>query len=653
MNWLLNSCRNLRTAKFSRLFRVDERGEISPGPSAVAGSLKEIYESLEPRFTRIGLELQTIHSEATQLTEQILKSARLIGSESGEGILANIGSLTRESLAELQNCRADVSSSMGRVNAVAGYLGDLYAKCSVIEKIAMSLSVVILNIAVESSRSAESTDMFSDFVEDIKKLTEEIMAISERVRDDCKKERKGQILIHKEISGGLSRLSDLADDAEEAVQSAVLEIEHLMGLSVKALKDASAHSKEISSQVEKIVMAIQFHDITRQQVEHVIESLREVEKLCAGKTSIAEPKTDKNDALNRAYSILRLQALQLKETRSEIDAAYRQIMSAFEVIGSEVGRLVADASGFGQNKADGDVTKDPFAILKSALLRLNPLLGQGRDLRNRMQQRAVQASETSSRLSRYVEQVRGISNGLHLKALNAIVKTAHLNGRGRTLEVLAQEVNILSDQSSEFVPDVVDLLDTISVLARELMGGSLEVTGEGTRVAQAAGGEAKMSIDAGIQDISSVYDLFREDSSAALECSQTLQAAISQTRSGLCFLPELTDQLAAYTDELEKMVESLSPYVDRKRMTQEEIDEFIQKYTMESERAVHKQIIEETDRLQGEDNIESSSCEAELLMTHFQAEPGNESELFAETAVEKDKDKDEDEDELGDNVELF
>jgi len=659
MNWLLNSYRNLQTAKISRFFYTKKEPEnrsvrsgsalsifkMSSHPSALADSLEEVYESLDPRFTQIGRELQSIHSEAAQVTEQTLKSARLISSESGEGILVDIGSLTKESLVELQSCRADVSDSMGRVNAVAGHLGDLYAKCSVIEKIAMSLRVVILNIAVESSRSAESTDMFSDFVEDIKKLTEEIMAISERIRDDCKKEQKGQILIHKEISGGLSLLSDLAADAEEAVQSAALEIEHLMGLSIKALEDASAHSKEISSQVEKIVMAIQFHDITRQQVEHVIESLRDVEKLCAGKISGAEPKTDKNDALNRAYSILLLQASQLKRTISEIDTAYHEIMSAFEVIGSEVGRLVAGVSGFGRNKADGDpsatarheragVTKDPFAVLKSALLRLNPLLVQGRDLRNRMQERAVQASETSFRLSRYVEQVRGISNGLHLKALNAIVRTAHLNGRGRALEVLAQEVNRLSDQSSEFVPNVVDLLDRISVLALKLVGespvcractGRSEVTGG----AQVAGGKAKMSIDAGTQDISSVYDLFREDSSAALERSQTLQTAISQTRSGLCFLPELTDQLAAHTDELGKMVQLLSPYVDRKNMTQEEIDELIQRYTMDRERAVHKQVIEGIDKFKTEDSVENSYG------------------LTTEIVVEKD------EDDLGDNVELF
>ena len=92
----------------------------------------------------------------------------MIGSESGKGILADIENLTKESLAELRNCRVDVSDSMGRVNAAAGNLGDLHAKCSVIEKIAMFLRVVILNIAVESSRSAESTDMFSNFVKESK-----------------------------------------------------------------------------------------------------------------------------------------------------------------------------------------------------------------------------------------------------------------------------------------------------------------------------------------------------------------------------------------------------------------------------------------------------------------------------------------------------
>lgn len=596
LNLFLNGLKNLQTLKISRFFYAKKKHknrsvrsgsmlsifEMSPHPSALAEPLAKVYESLEPKFTRIGRKLQSIHSEAAQLTKQTLKSARMIGSESDEGLLADIGSLTKESVAELQNCRADVSISMDRVNTVAGYLGDLYAKCSIIEKIAISLKVVVLNIAVESSRSVESTDMFSDFVEDIKKLAEEIMAISEKIRNDCKKEQSGQIFIHKEISGGLKRLSDFADDAEEAVQSAVLEIEHLMDLSVKVLEGVSARSKKISCQVEKIVIAIQFHDITRQQVEHVIESLRDVESLCYSEASGAKLRKNRNDALNCAYSILRLQASQLKETRAEIDAAYRQIMSAFEVIGSEVGRLVADASGFGQNEAGADVTDDPFAALKSALLRLNLLLGKGSDLKNRMQETAGRASETSSRLSHYVGQVSGISNGLHLKALNAIVKTAHLDGRGRTLEVLAQEVNRLSDQSSKFVPDVVDLLNTTTTLARELASKSSEVAGK----TQVDGGSAKLSIDAGIQNISCVYDRFRRDSSAALERSQTLQADILQARSDLCFLPELTDQLEAHINELEKMVHLLSPWVDKK-IAEEKINGFVQRYTIDRERAIH------------------------------------------------------------------
>ena len=131
-NLFLNSFKNLRIHKFSRLFRVDERDKISPGLSAVADSLEDVYKSLDPRFMQIGRELQSIHFEAARLTEQILKSVKLIGRESGEGILVHIGNLTRESLTELRNCRADVPNSVGRVNAVAGYLGELYAKCSLI-----------------------------------------------------------------------------------------------------------------------------------------------------------------------------------------------------------------------------------------------------------------------------------------------------------------------------------------------------------------------------------------------------------------------------------------------------------------------------------------------------------------------------------------
>ena len=645
LNLFLNSFKNLQIPKIGRLFYAKKEHknrsvrsgaalsifEMSSHLSALAESLREDYESLDPKFTQIGRELQSIHSEAAKLTEQTLKAARMIGSESGKGILADVESLAGESLAELQSCRGDVSNSMDRVNAVAGYLGDLYAKCSVIEKIAMFLKAIVLNIAIESTRSVESTDMFLDFVEDVKKLAEEISVIAKRIRDDCKRERKNQILIHKEISVGLSQLSDFANDAEKAVQNAVSEIEHLMDLSVKALEAISAHSKGISCEVEKIVVAIQFHDITRQQVEHVIESLRDVEKLCAGETSGDKLKTDKNDALNRAHSILKLQALQLKGTTSEIDAAYQQIMSAFEVIGSEVGRLVAGASDFGHNKEDGDTAKEPFAHLKSALLHLKPLLGQGHDLRNRMQDTAGQASETSSRLSQYVDQVSGINNELHMKALNAIVKTAHLNDKGRTLEVLAHEVNRLSDQSSEFMPNVLDILDRITTFARELAGGSSEVAGG----AQVSGGKDKMSLDAGIQNIARTYDLFRKDSAEAMKRSKAMKATISQARSDLHFLPELTDRLTAHTNELNEMVQLLSPWVDLEKAADEEIDGLAQRYTMDSERAVHKQIMEETGELKAEEDSINSF------------------ELFTETPVEKDENEDKDEDDLGDNIELF
>jgi hypothetical protein len=72
----------------------------------------------------------------------IICSINIFPEFEGRGYAARTIEMFKESF-ELRRCRVDVSNFMGRANAVAEYLGDFYGKCSVIEKIAMSLRVVI------------------------------------------------------------------------------------------------------------------------------------------------------------------------------------------------------------------------------------------------------------------------------------------------------------------------------------------------------------------------------------------------------------------------------------------------------------------------------------------------------------------------------
>ncbi|MCP4692936.1 MAG: hypothetical protein GY859_33150, partial [Desulfobacterales bacterium] len=197
------------------------------------------------------------------------------------------------------------------------------------------------------------------------------------------------------------------------------------------------------------------------------------------------------------------------------------------------------------------------------------------------------ASETTARLSASAEQVRGISMETHIMALNAIVKAAHLGERGLALEVLAQEVKKLSNQSNAFTVDVNDLLASITGSSLQLKERSFTTTDDGS-----AKKGAGASLDEGVGEITRAYTKFKEDSSEVSQRAESLTDRISRTRSGLEFLPALADKLTELRAQLNGVGRALSPWAGQAgEAFDDEAEKLADKYTMDQERVVHGQLI--------------------------------------------------------------
>ncbi|MCP4350054.1 MAG: hypothetical protein GY795_31630 [Desulfobacterales bacterium] len=557
--------------------------------TGIADSLEAIIKNAEPRFLKIGQELEALYFDANELAQLTARAANSIGGESDENLLNIVGKLARQALEELQSCRSGIAESLDNIDEGAGHLDNLCNICSVIEKTGIFLHVVGLNMGVESSRSKEASEMFEVLVNEVKQLAQRVLDISRNIYDDSRSARARQLSAQSKILKGLDELSRLNEVAEKTVQNTVEEIRNIMKLSLNALERTSIHSKEISRQVSEIVVAIQFHDITRQQIEHIVHTLREwADILSRQKSSHFSIKpgktfrTGKAKTLGSAHAILRLQAVQLTQVIEEIVAAYRKSVQAFEKLGNQVGELVTDVSVL--NSAENGKQENRIELrieaLKSDLQHLRILQEQGHSLKSQIGETAEQVSETASNLSHHISQVQGISLDLHLKALNAIVKSERLKGEGRTFEILAQKVSELSKQSNEFVADVVKILEAIIGLAKGLQIGSYSEM-------------CQFDMIEWNSEISCAYDQFIMDSSKALQDSGSLQEATFQTKSDLFFLHDLADELTMHLGELEKGVTGLESWAGKDHHSvKAEIRQVAGRYTMKRERDIHGQYIE-------------------------------------------------------------
>jgi methyl-accepting chemotaxis protein len=575
--------------------------EISAGLPAFAESLEETSKNAEPSFIEVGRELQTIYSDAGGLEKQTLETAQLIAGESEENVLADIGGLAGDALEELKSCQTEVSPSLSRINEIVKDLDDLPRVCAVVEKIGKFLNVVGVNIGVESARSNEAKEMFKIDIQEIRKFSSKVIGIAENIRNDSKATRASLTAVHKEISAGLEKLLKLADDADQAAQHAVQKIELLMEYSVEAMKQASAHSQEISSQVGEIVVGIQLHDSMRQRVEHMIKSFHDVLRLCSKGASASGIDNTKAERLGSAYLLLDLQVAQLKQIITEVNGVYEKSTEAFGHIYEEVGSIVRSFSAIGSEHAEK--TLDPFADFKSKLDHLGQLLDRGETLLDQIRGTATQASEIAALLSNYAKSARSISFEIHIMAINAILSAMRLGEHGKTLTVLAQEVKDLSNQSNEFVNEVEDILGSINSTA-----GKLE-----TRASEEAN-RAKVSLDESIQAIARAYSQFKKGSSDSFERAEALKNAIS-------------DKLNGHLCELEKITQVLSPWASEgKGVSTAETDKLTKRYTMHQERKVHKQLTNLADDSIddfGENIDQGASQEAEAFEEDSEAPRGD------------------------------
>lgn len=660
----------------------------TPSIRKVSASLTRAIGQVEDDFIMLGNSLQQISKGAKDLSLDIEKAAVSIGEDSTNSLLGTIGTLASESVVEFDNSREVISTQLSQMKKGFGSLEKLSSICPVIEQTGLTLHVVGLNIAVESCRSTMSQEMFSSFVNEIKQLSTEIFTIAGDIEKDSTLAGKQQMENYAVMEKDLEKILSVKEEAEETVTMMTKKIEEVLGYSADSLHRTHERAKAISKRVDDVVVSIQYHDIIRQQIEHIESALKDLTEMAES----LDGKKKKSEIILKAarmYRILKLQIKQLKEVIREIEATYANCENAFFNLTDDISHLVEEVELIdvqGEQNAPCDRrfgVEQSFTNLKSGLTELLHLIEEGDGLEERIRSQAGSAYETSALLSEHIGKVRGISMELHLKALNAIIKSAHLGEEGRTLEVLAQEVNKLSRQSNGFVSEVVDILElsnrcakamtdeldhdhysgtdkenkpllpeksdeTSKALSQNLplkperdlkQGGSLldgkniekikPVDGQNTRM---SGAEQKL--EQGIIAITNAYDKFTRDSKKAIHRSQELKNMIEDSRKSLVFLKGLTDTMHEICDQMEALTK-LFTFTEKHRLSNdlEELHKLKERYTMKLEREIHDEHM------------------GALAETPDFPDPYEETALLQEEG--KPDEDEEDEEELGDNIELF
>ncbi len=253
--------------------------------------LKDVVEQTEAAAMEISERFTNIAMKANSQADTALEAIKKSDDENGTGGddclgIEEVLSVASEHLGGMADVVVAASrsslSAVDEMNRLSVDITEVSEIVGDIEFIASQTNLLALNAAIEAARAGEAGRGFSVVAEEVRKLSTK--------SNDSSCKIKGLILkILGRIDEASKGIKEMADNDVEQAESAKERVGKVLGEIVSASTKMTESvdrlvlsSRDIAADVSSLITTLQFQDITRQRVEHVMEPLCELQERMQG-----------------------------------------------------------------------------------------------------------------------------------------------------------------------------------------------------------------------------------------------------------------------------------------------------------------------------------------------------------------------------------
>lgn len=615
-------------------FRQLLRGSVLPSDAwvgeitRICGELEMLTRSAEEEFLALGTKLQDFHGRARGVSKASLDVANELSGSGMETVIAELRDVFNR-IGELEN-RSRQGSSI--LENIFDQFEKMREPLEGFGKIVKILNVVCVMMHIENARFGDMQTGFLTVSEDVRKLAEHILAkaqeLTERSSVLSAMIRENLGLLREFESSRSAAARRLTDDTARSLD--VLVERHRT--SSKTLSHISERYGQVSRNISEIVASMQFHDITRQRLEHVREALDDLATLVRLSAAEASPRfssrkrMDGTGRLASAEGICRLQGAQADHAGRELISAVERIIDNLRGVAESAGAIAGQTAAIaGQSGETGDSF---LSGLERGVSSLADSLADYGEIDKKMSSVMHHVASTTEDMSEFIGEIERIGINMRVVALNAQINSAHIGQDGLSLGVLAGDVQQLAYETTSKIERISSGLATVVSMARDL--------GTGDDRQELPSVEAVAAILK--NSTSGLHDMQKNTSgmlAGLREAGRSLQEDIGSTVKSFGVherTKEVIGQARADLDALRADMREHIPEADLKA-ADADLQNLEMRYTMDQERKVHETAL-------------SAGATAAVIPFPVTRENVNAAEDTAEAPVDQAE-------ELGDNVELF
>ncbi len=554
------------------------------GISEIAKRVARIVPGTEEQFLLIGSRLNRVYSDVENIAKLASDLVGLLDSSAMKGTIAQFREVLSQLERYIESFHHRFESGYAALKDVGNAVSDVGEPMANFRKIVKKLKILGISTKIES---AQLNKMEIDFVN----LAGDVEQLSELIRDKSaaiEKHREGLMALTQGTLMKIFQINQKSRNFTSAaladINSSIVVLEERNELSFGTADSILSRSHATREQVGEVVMSMQFHDITRQQIEHIVEVLEALEKR-HGTSSPIEGDDHNGMVFAEALVVSELQRAQLVDARDKFIKAVRVIMHNLRGISVNIGRIIDEIQ-----KMTGatDVSSDNFlSNIETATGAVMDKIDSGNRAEDEFNDAMIELSTAVSTIAGLVDDIEEIGEEIELIAINARVKAARTGEEGAPLGVIAEAIWHLS-------LDATSQKSVISGLLKKVVTAT-----EGLRSATAA---ERSDTDASgtIAELSGIVEALRRMKDDVTQLVNEIGSA-SRSLSGL--IGETIADITVH-DDLESDIGNTCAVFDefimqaKQNVTPAEIDEarrqsfeYIQEnYTMQRERAIHYSI---------------------------------------------------------------
>ncbi len=541
-----------------------------------ARDLRALNSSTEQDFLSLGLSLDKVSSVGQTISTLAASVVELVRNEEVERDASKFRDLFDAIGDHFSQSRIKTERGHDALRHMADTANEAYGPLSAFRKIVKHLRILSVSTRIENARLVNNDHSFDVLAKSVEELSVMIALKSESFLAGLTslqktiKETAGKIvtsgtfvkerteLMLDSLSANLSMLSEKASS------------------SLRAASILAAKSDEIYNAISEVVSSLQFHDITRQQVEHVAEIFEEIG---AGQSD----DIDAHTAIDALEHVGRLQIDQLKHAKDELISAIERVItglyrmtSLLTDISRNTTTLISAAGGGKSFLSELDDSLSLVMISFSA---------------NEETGKSLSASVRSvtgmvAELTVFVNDIEEIGSEIELIALNAQIKASHTEEDGGALGVLAEAIRALSDDASSQTLIMTDVLRGVRDIALELDALGKEEGSAGRNIYTIKEQMQGLFEELGRSHQTLVRYLDDLDTKSS-GLSRTVETAVS----GITAHDRTNKTMGSIIQGLERLFACGSKTVDRSK-----VDHYLKlvssRYTMVQERRIHESYLD-------------------------------------------------------------